>query len=457
MSILVAAVPTPTASGWGTRTIAPLGHPERWPFIIDEPIRGATGWGGVTSLLEIPGIMSDLSISLEAPDPAAGKPRAASDSVAAATAQRRDSAAVSATTQSQLSVATYFSEALAQREQELIFQHGPRYLGHELAVPAEGDYYALPQEGEGRALLRTAQGVALVSNVCRHRQAVMLRGRGHTRDRIVCPLHRWTYDLQGRLVGAPHFDHDPCLHLNTYGVRTWNGMVFEDNGRDIAAELGTVGPRASLDFTGFVLDKVQMHECRYNWKTFIEVYLEDYHVVPFHPGLGRFVSCDDLRWEFGRHHSVQTVGIHEGLRRAGTPAYQRWHDAVLALRGGVPPQHGAIWLTYYPNIMVEWYPHVLVVSTLYPKGPQHTLNVVEFYYPEEIAAFEREFVEAEQAAYMETCLEDDEIAERMDAGRHALLERGDDEAGPYQSPMEDGMRHFHEWYRRVMGMGRASW
>jgi phenylpropionate dioxygenase-like ring-hydroxylating dioxygenase large terminal subunit len=29
---------------------------------------------------------------------------------------------------------------------------------------------------------------------------------------------------------------------------------------------------------------VELHECNYNWKTFIEVYLEDYHVGPFHPG-----------------------------------------------------------------------------------------------------------------------------------------------------------------------------
>jgi choline monooxygenase len=79
------------------------------------------------------------------------------------------------------------------------------------------------------------------------------------------------------------------------------------------------------------------------------------------------------------------------------------------------------------------------------------LNLVEFFYPEEIAAFERELVEAQQAAYMETCVEDDEIAVRMDAGRKALFDRGDDEAGPYQSPMEDGMQHFHEWYRREMG------
>jgi len=28
------------------------------------------------------------------------------------------------------------------------------------------------------------------------------------------------------------------------------------------------------------------------------------------------------------------------------------------------------------------------------------------------------------------------------------MERGDDEAGPYQSPMEDGMQHFHEFLRK---------
>ena len=68
-----------------------------------------------------------------------------------------------------------------------------------------------------------------------------------------------------------------------------------------------------------------------------------------------------------------------------------------------------------------------------------------------LARFAVLHVEAQQAAYMETCLEDDEIGERMDAGRHALYQRGDNEVGPYQSPMEDGMQHFHEWYRRAMG------
>ncbi len=361
---------------------------------------------------------------------------------------------------SQIPASSYFDEALFQRERQRLFALGTRYLGHRLALPETGSYYALPQEGDGRALVRTVQEINLLSNVCRHRQAVILRGRGSLQGQtpgsaggnIVCPLHRWTYNDQGTLLGAPHFDHDPCLNLNRYPVQEWNGLLFEDARREqrVATDLALLGARADLDFSGYALDRIELHRCNYNWKTFIEVYLEDYHVGPFHPGLGQFVTCDDLRWEFGENHSVQTVGVANRLGTAGSPVYERWHEALLRFRNGEPPRHGAIWLTYYPHVMLEWYPHVLTVSTLHPTGPQETLNLIEFFYPEEIVAFERDFIAAQQAAYMETCAEDDEIALRMDAGRRALMDRGEDERGPYQSPMEDGMQHFHEWYRRNM-------
>ena len=339
-----------------------------------------------------------------------------------------------ARSRAQLPVSVYFDDALFQREREVLFSNGPGYIGHQAMVPEAGDYYALPAEREGRILVRGADGgIELLSNVCRHRQAIMLNGRGNTSN-IVCPLHRWTYDLKGELLGAPHFDEQPCVRLGSTPLQNWRGLLFE-GGRNVAADLAQVGLEQELDFSGYLLDHVEVHECQYNWKTFIEVYLEDYHVEPFHPGLGHFVSCSDLRWNFGDWYSVQTVGIHQGLRRPGSPTYKRWHDQVLRFNEGRVPAHGAIWLTYFPNVMVEWYPHVLVVSTLVPRGPQHTTNVVEFYYPEEIVLFEREFVEAERAAYMETCIEDDEIALRMDAGRRVLLERGVSEVGPYQSPM----------------------
>jgi phenylpropionate dioxygenase-like ring-hydroxylating dioxygenase large terminal subunit len=350
--------------------------------------------------------------------------------------------------QPQLPVSWYVDPQNFEIERERLFRQGPGYVGHQLMVPEINDYQVLDWAGGGQTLVRGPGGIELLSNVCRHRQAIMLKGRGNSPN-IVCPVHRWTYDLEGKLLGAPHFPGNPCLNLARAPLQSWQGLLFSGR-RNVAEDLGTLALPPSLDFSGYVFDRAIVHECRYNWKTFIEVYLEDYHVAPFHPGLGKFVNCDDLQWQFGRWYSLQTVGINAHFERAGTQVYQRWHEAVRKLYGEALPGLGAVWMAYYPNVMVEWYPHVLVVSTLHPQAVDRTLNVVEFYYPEEIALFEREFVEAEQAAYMETAIEDDDIAERMDAGRKALYLAGRDEVGPYQSPMEDGMQHFHQFLRREL-------
>ena len=240
----------------------------------------------------------------------------------------------------QLAVSSYFDEALFREEQRLIFDAGPRYVGHALAVPEVGDFHVLQHEGDGRALVRGPEGVQLVSNICRHRQAVMLQGRGNTGGQVVCPLHRWTYGLDGQLKGAPHFQQDPCLHLRNYPLQQWNGLLFEAGGRAVADELRALGTAGALDFSGYVFDRAVVHECAYNWKTFIEVYLEDYHVGPFHPGLGNLVTCDDLRWEFGAQYSVQTVGLKPRLDRPGSPVYARYHDALQRWQNGRTPGPG---------------------------------------------------------------------------------------------------------------------
>jgi phenylpropionate dioxygenase-like ring-hydroxylating dioxygenase large terminal subunit len=346
----------------------------------------------------------------------------------------------------QLPVHWYFDPAIYEIEKRVLFDGGPGYMGHELMVPNVGDYHSLQWLGDAKALVRNEGGIELLSNICRHRQATILKGRGSAKN-IVCPLHRWTYGLDGRLLGAPHFPENPCLDLARTPLTRWNGMLFAGK-RDVARDMATLGVAAELDFSGYLLNRVEIDEYACNWKTFIEVYLEDYHVEPFHPGLGRFVNVSDLRWELGDWYSVQTCGVNAGLAKAGSEVYRRWHEQVLRYQEGRQPAHGAIWLTYFPNIMVEWYPHVMVVSTIVPRGPEACSNVIEFYYPEDIALFEPEFVAAEQAAYRETAVEDTEICARMTAGRHALFQQGIDEAGPYQSPLEDGMRHFHEFIRR---------
>src|SRR5688572_7070892 len=346
-------------------------------------------------------------------------------------------------TQCQLPVSWYFDPAVFEREKRLLFDAGANYVGHELMVPNVGDYHVLSWTDDAWVLVRAPHGVELLSNVCRHRQAIMLKGRGNVQN-IVCPLHRWTYDLKGELLGAPHFADSPCVKLRTKPLTSWNGLLFTGP-RDPRRDLGGITTMADWDFSGYLLDSVRVDEYDINWKTFIETYLEVYHVDPFHAGLGNFTDCTNFSVDYGEEYSVQIVAAKAGLKRPGTPVYKRWQEMCLKQLGGRTPKHGALWASYLPGLTFEWYPNVLVVSHLIPRSPARTTNVVEFYYPEEIALFERDFVEAQQAAYVETALEDEEICKRLDAGRRALWQQGLDDAGPYQSPMEDAEVHFHEW------------
>lgn len=340
----------------------------------------------------------------------------------------------------------YFEPDVLVKEQTILFDRAPKYVGHELLVPNLGDYHVVQSAQQSKVLVKNENGIELLSNICRHRQAIILTGRGNTKN-ICCPLHSWTYNLHGELLGAPLFKEKPCLNLLKTPLQNWKGLLFEGE-RHIADDLAGMPEFNEIDFSGFMLDRVEVDEYAFNWKTFIEVYQEDYHVAPFHPGLGRFVDCDKLSWTFGEQFSVQTVGINNHLENSGTPVYERWSVQVKKYNRGKLPELGAIWLTYYPNIMVEWYPNTLVISTVVPRGVDACTNIVEFYYPEEIVLFEREFIEAEKAAYRETADEDDEICSRMQQGRRALYLQGVQDFGPYQSPSEDGLRHFHQYLIR---------
>ncbi|SCY75999.1 Phenylpropionate dioxygenase, large terminal subunit [Nitrosospira sp. Nl5] len=346
----------------------------------------------------------------------------------------------------QLPIDWYLDPSILDLEKRLLFDKGAGYVGHEIMVPNVGDYYVLEWMNNAKVLVRNEDGIALLSNVCRHRQSLLLKGRGNTRN-IVCPIHRWTYGMNGRLLGAPHFSENPCLNLGSTPLQNWNGLLFAGK-RNVARDLAHLGVLKDFDFSGHVLERVQIEEYACNWKTFIEVYLEDYHVNTYHPGLSSFVDTNELKWEFGDWYNAQIVGPNRDLVCPSTPVYAKWREQWLHQTEGETPTHGAIWMLYYPNIMLEWYPHVLVISTLLPTGTERCTNVVEFYYPEDIVLFEREFIDAEQAAYHETAVEDDEICRLMTAGRRALYEQGINEAGPYQSPMEDGMAHFHKFLRR---------
>jgi choline monooxygenase len=346
-----------------------------------------------------------------------------------------------------LPISSYFDPAWFEREKRL-FEQGPNYVGSVRMVPEAGDYMTLPWTGNGKVLVHGPHGVHLLSNTCRHRQGLLLEGRGNAPS-IVCPLHRWTYDLDGRLLGAPEFAVTPDCALPGTALTRWNGLLFAGP-RDAAADLADFPLAADYDYGTLVFDTVTVDECPFNWKTFLEIFLELYHVEAMHPGLQNWVDAGNYEWGFGERWSCQVLGIKDGLQSQVSPNYRKYRDAILAYSGGRMPKYGTVWSILYPNVMLEWYPQALVVSTLIPRSPEHTTNIVEFYYPEEVQAFERQIVEAHQAAYAESAAEDAAACSRLHRGRRALWLAGEDDQGPYHSPHEDGMIHLHDWIRREM-------
>ena len=353
-----------------------------------------------------------------------------------------------------LPISWYLDPAWFEREMLLLFSRGPNYVGHELMVPNVGDYKVLPWTENGKVLVRSEEGVNLLSNVCRHRQAQLLDRRGNVQN-IVCPAHRWTYDLNGKLLGAPDFDTTPQCHLPRTSLAHWHGLLFAGP-RDAVEDLKEFPLAADYDFSGYVFDRLQVDECPFNWKTFLEIFLELYHVEAMHPGLQKWVDAGNYEWGFGRAWSYQILGIKDELKAQVSPNYAKYRDAILANSGGKLPKYGTVWSILYPNVMIEWYPYSLVVSTLIPRSPDHTTNIVEFYYPEEIKAFEPQIVEAHQAAYAESAAEDADVCTRLHKGRRALWVAGEDDVGPYHTPHEDGMIHLHDWIRREMGQRRTA-
>jgi phenylpropionate dioxygenase-like ring-hydroxylating dioxygenase large terminal subunit len=103
-----------------------------------------------------------------------------------------------------LPLSWYFDPKVAHIEQKLLFAQGPGYVAHEQMAREPGDYRVLDWRSQGAwSLVNNAGRHDLVSNVCRHRQAIMLQGAGSLPGgTITCPLHRWSYAGDGTHLGA---------------------------------------------------------------------------------------------------------------------------------------------------------------------------------------------------------------------------------------------------------------
>jgi choline monooxygenase len=351
-----------------------------------------------------------------------------------------------------LPVSWYFDPEILEIERQHLFAAGPTFSGHRSLVPTDGDYFTLGGQQQGKILVRNNGQPHLVSNSCRHRQAQLMCGSGHAKN-IVCPFHNWAYDLDGRQVAAPHFAENPCLDLERTELTDWNGLLFAGP-RDIHREVAPLASWTELDTSNYVLERVDEEEHDLNWKVFLEVYLEDYHISAVHPGFRVFVDPTDVRGAFqavgGERFFCEQVNVRWPIPPAATPKFAAYQKVLMDVLAGRRPPFAAIWMCLFSGQLVEYYPFTMVATTYTPLSPTRTRLRSEYYFDREIAETRRDYVETGLAVLDEVTGEDHWASVRLHTGRAALYARSENLLGPYQMPMEQGIRRFHDCLREIV-------
>ena len=341
-----------------------------------------------------------------------------------------------------LPIKNYIDPTIQEAELNTIFSTDLKYRGHQLMADEPNKYISLPHTNDRWLLVNDGGEHKLLSNVCLHRQSLLAEGSGK-KKLISCRVHCWTYQLDGNIKTAPHFKEKPDSKLETRKLTNWNGLLFEDKAPSL--DLKSCDIDQYINFDEYMFHKVETTEYNYNWKTFSEIYLENYHVFSMHPGLRNFVTPTDLEWHFGDDYSVQKVGIGSNLDIYGSEIYKEWQEQIKSVFGDELPRYGAIWIYLYPNIMIEWYPHTMAISTIYPISPNKCVNHVEYYYKKELYEKHPEFYEAIEEVYVETAKEDEEACRLLERGRASLHMSGENQTGFCEPFLEAGVQHFYDY------------
>lgn len=345
-------------------------------------------------------------------------------------------------------ISSYFNNEYQDKEIEALFnaEDSVKYIGHKLMAPNHNDFRVISNTNDRWTLFNLNGSHNIVSNICLHRQSKLLSGSGN-RKTIGCKVHCWTYHNDGRVKSTPFFESPNITELKKRELSEWNGLLFD--GRTPEIDLKSAGVDQYVNFDKYFFHSSTTTEYNFNWKTFSEVYLENYHVFGMHPGLRDFVNPTDLEWVTGKDFSLQKVGINTALKmRSGTEKYEKWHNKISSEFPNELPRYGAIWIYIYPNVMIEWYPNVLVISTIHPVEPQRCVNHVEFFYPKDLYQKNPDYFKVQQEVYEETAIEDEEACLLLDVGRKSLWIRGESEYGPIEPFLELGVKEFYEYLKK---------
>lgn len=334
-----------------------------------------------------------------------------------------------------LPAACYTDPAFFAAEVETIFRGDWVCIGRADEVPNPGDYACAEMVGEPLVMVRGEdRALRVFSSVCRHRSMPVASGAGNARS-LVCPYHAWTYDLTGRLVGAPEMGKTPdfdaksvCLPEIRHTV--WLGFVMvnlDGRAEPFAPPLAPLEARIA----NWRLDEMRSvahyaFDYPWNWKVMIDNYIECYHHPTIHgkslepsmPGRASYFEPEEgpfsiMQMPYRKGHRP-TDPRRPGDDAPRLPLIETLDEAELS-RGAT--------LQILPTLLVSLYPTHMDYYCMFPEGPSRLRLRKSFcVLPEQMARPDYEAgIAATTANYLKYAPEDLGVCRGLQSGLSAGL------------------------------------
>jgi phenylpropionate dioxygenase-like ring-hydroxylating dioxygenase large terminal subunit len=349
----------------------------------------------------------------------------------------------------------YSNDELLAREIEMIFRRKWVSIGHAGRFAAAGDFEALDIGGVPVIVLRDQSGgLRAYANSCRHRGARLLSGEGNCRG-IRCPFHSWAYKLDGSLAAAPNMDDAVLFDRSHYGLVEFraaelNGLAFVCLDRDAPgleiqlADFAKVHAPWPMDTLVPVRRRSFDVEC--NWKTFLDVFNEYYHLPFVHADSINSVyappePATDVSGAFASQYGATegTGGLLEGEQDHALPAMPGLDPSVSS---------GVRYTWVFPNMAFAAGADAMWMYETHPIDARRCHVVQTTCFPRQMIA--RDGFEERARHYLERM--DAAIGEDIPALENQQLGLNSPFAqqGRFQPLLEANVAAFANWYARQM-------
>lgn len=370
-------------------------------------------------------------------------------------------------------------------DMEAVFGTSWLMAGFTCELPEPGSYLAQMVGKWPILIVRDRKGeIRAFHNSCRHRGSLICKPGSGTSPKIMCPYHRWTYDLDGGLFAATRMgpDFDKSLHgLRQIHIECVAGAMFVCFAEtpppfaDFANKLESyLGPqrmdKAKLAFESTISEHA-------NWKLVMENGRECYHCATGHPELARtfpvgmskhFDVADDERAQTfldtmkaseletdaieGDWWQLARFALNRNVETLSMDGHHIVKKLMCEANGGYV---GSMRLAVDPHCFVHaTADHVFMFSAM-PVSPTETHVTGKWYVHQDAIEGVDYNVDDLAELWTRTNLQDKELAENNQLGVNSPGYL----PGPYSPDAETLAQRFTDWYcntARNFIAGRAA-